>query len=171
MSGTAAPVVGLAAIFGRPRILAIDPGPTRSAYLELNGAGGIVEYGVHDNEELVEFLAATSVDRYDVVVIERVQSYGMPVGAEVFETVFWSGRFAQALSPAKVERMSRKTVATAICGSARAKDANVRQALIDRFGGKEAAIGLKKTPGPLYGVTGDVWSALAIALAYADGVR
>jgi len=54
-----------------------------------------------------------------------------------------------------------------LCGSARAKDTNIRQALIDRYGGS-AAIGKKAAPGPLYGVSKDVWSALAVAVTAAD---
>jgi hypothetical protein len=41
--------------------------------------------------------------------------------------------------------------------------------MIDRFGpGKEKAIGRKATPGPLYGVKKDIWSALAIACYHLD---
>ena len=39
----------------------------------------------------------------------------------------------------------RQEVKLHLCNSARAKDANIRQALIDRFGGKDKAIG-RKTP-------------------------
>ena len=64
----------------------------------------------------------------------------------------------------------RKDVKLHLCGSPRAKDSNIRQALIDRFGpGKEKAIGLKKTPGPLYGVKSHVWAALAVAVTHLDG--
>ena len=59
----------------------------------------------------------------------------------------------------------------ALCGSARAKDANVRQAIIDRFagvGGKAVAVGTKKTPGPLYGISNHKWSALALCLVWID---
>jgi hypothetical protein len=62
----------------------------------------------------------------------------------------------------------RREVKTNLCGSMKAKDGNVRQALIDRFGGKEKAIGKKKTPGPLYGFSADVWQALAVAITFAD---
>ena len=41
--------------------------------------------------------------------------------------------------------------------------------LLDRFGGS-SAIGLKRSPGPLYGVSKDVWSALAVAVTYADSL-
>ena len=104
----------------------------------------------------------------DVVAIEKVESYGMAVGAEVFDTVFWSGRFAEAASSATVVMLPRRVVKLTLCGDSRAKDANIRQALIDRFGGS-AAIGRKAAPGPLYGISRDVWSALAIAVTYTIG--
>jgi len=59
-----------------------------------------------------------------------------------------------------------------LCKNNRAKDANIRQALLDRFpatgGGKAPQIGTKKQPGPLYGVTSHLWSALAVAVTWAD---
>ena len=91
----------------------------------------------------------------------------MPVGREVFETVYWIGRFAQAAQPVEHTLVSRGAVKMHLCGSKRAKDSNIRQALIDRFGGS-AAIGRKADPGPLYGISGDVWSALAVAVTWYD---
>jgi hypothetical protein len=44
----------------------------------------------------------------------------------------------------------------------KAKDANIRQALIDKIGPQ----GTKKDPGPTYGISKDVWSALAIAVTH-----
>ena len=93
----------------------------------------------------------------------------MAVGAEVFRTVHWSGRFAEALHPTPVFLLPRKAVKIHLCNSLRAKDANIRQALLDRYGGKSAAVGRKAEPGPLYGVHADVWAALAVAVTYADG--
>jgi hypothetical protein len=56
-----------------------------------------------------------------------------------------------------------------LCGNTRAKDGNIRQALLDRFGpGKAIACGTKKQPGPLYGVSKDVWQALALAVTWSD---
>jgi hypothetical protein len=53
----------------------------------------------------------------------------------------------------------RNAVKLHICGTPRAKDPNIRQALIDKYG----APGTKKNPGPTYGVSSHLWSALAIA--------
>ncbi len=157
-----------------PTILAIDPGTDRSAWLVWTG-GGIFNFGHATNAELLE---ALRIHRGEaglvifgspaVVVIEQIESYGMAVGREVFETVHWSGRFTEAAHPIPVVQLPRRAVKLAICQDSRAKDSNIRQALIDRFGGS-AAKGTKASPGPLYGISGDVWSALAIAVTYADG--
>lgn len=145
-------------------ILAIDPGPTESAWC-LYENGKPFDWNKTPNEELIVKLGH-NVRPAEILVIEKVESFGMAVGAEVFETVFWSGRFAQKWGP-NFNRLGRKDVKLHLCGSMRAKDANIRQALIDRFGGP-AAIGKKKSPGPLFGISGDVWSALAVAVTWAE---
>jgi hypothetical protein len=154
--------------------LAIDPGPVQSAWLILGPHGGVRAFGIWPNERLRQLLRwsdLTELLSHDVdrIAIEKVESFGMAVGAEVFETVYWSGRFAEAFHPALVERVSRRAVKLHLCGSARAKDTNIRAALLDRYGpGKEKAVGTKAHPGPLYGVSKDVWSALAVAVTAAD---
>lgn len=152
------------------RILAIDPGPTESAYVVYNGER-VVAFDKIGNEGVCLFIEVEGRKHVDSrVVVEQIQSFGMAVGAEVFETVWWSGRFDQSAYDIGLARgrVTRKAVKMHLCGSMRAKDGNIRQALIDRYGGKEKAIGKKAKPGPLYGVSGDCWSALAVAVTYAD---
>jgi hypothetical protein len=57
-----------------------------------------------------------------------------------------------------------------LCNSSRAKDANVRQSLLDRYGStRQLGIGTKGRPGPLYGVTGHAWAgALAAGVAFVE---
>ena len=143
-------------------ILAIDPGSAQSAWLQFDGTrpGG---FGITANDVLVRALRTGGLP--DVVVIEKVESYGMAVGAEVFDTVLWAGRFAEAAHRVPVVLLPRRAVKLALCGDSRAKDANIRQALIDRFGGS-AAVGRKAAPGPAVRDRRDVWSALAIAVTY-----
>ncbi len=153
------------------RILAIDPGSEQSAWLiydsKIGGLTHKTNLGIVPNTELLaliwQFAGAN-----DAVVIEQVASYGMPVGAEVFETVYWTGRFAEACHGVPVHRVPRLKVKQAICHDSRANDATIRAALIDRFGGKERAIGRKASPGPLYGIHADLWAALAVAVTFAD---
>lgn len=110
------------------RLLALDPGTTRSAWIALDGRTlRPLGFGIEPNEGLVERLRAGR-EAFDLVVIEKVESFGMAVGEEVFETVFWSGRFAEAVVPVPVARLGRRAVKLAICGDSRAKDPNIRQA-------------------------------------------
>lgn len=155
-------------------IYAIDPGPEQSALVIFDPASQLIVVAVTEpNETILLRLASRVRSKADTLVLEQIASFGMPVGADVFETVFWSGRFAQVWNGYNFgmpwDRVKRHQVKTHLCHTQAAKDANIRQALIDRFGpGKERAIGTKKTPGPLYGIKGDEWSALAVALTWAD---
>ena len=102
-----------------------------------------------------------------------VECYGMPVGREVFRTVLWTGRIVEHYKAAGVPvyLVTRRQVKLHLCNSARAKDANVRQAILDRFagigGGKCPQVGTKSHPGPLYGVKSHLWAALGVALTFA----
>lgn len=92
------------------------------------------------------------------------------VGREVFETVFWTGRFFEAATRrgADVSRQARKAIKVHLCGTARAQDSNLRVALIDRFGGSVRAKGTKKAPGPLFGIKSHEWAALSLAVSWWD---
>lgn len=149
-------------------VLAIDPGTEKSAWVHLRHMDGVTDHGYDDNSVVLEMLEHCSVDD-TVLAVEMIASYGMSVGREVFETCVWIGRFVQAWG-GKYVLVYRRDVKMHLCGNNRAKDANVRQALIDRYGpGKEKAVGTKKRMGPLHGISGDQWSALAVAVTYIDG--
>ena len=147
------------------RILGIDPGTTKSGWVMFDGEH-VEECGVSVNKELLEKI---QWNKDTPLAIEMIASYGMPVGREVFETCVWIGRFVQAAySPDKVQLIYRKDVKLHLCGTPKAKDANIRQAVIDLFpktgDGAIPQIGTKKKRGPLYGVSTHVWPALAVAI-------
>jgi hypothetical protein len=154
-------------------ILAIDPGTVRSAWLAFDTTAGVPDlhhlFGINPNTELIEHLRGLPgwVPPITAVVIEQVVSYGMPIGETTIETIHWAGRFAEAAFPLPVYRVPRLAVRMALCHSGRAKDPNVRAALLDRFGG-DAAIGRKAAPGPLYGFKADLFAALGVAVTWAD---
>jgi hypothetical protein len=150
------------------RVLAIDPGTTDSAVvLYDNAARKVVGHDYVQNEKVFPIIRNSHFVEY--VIVEMVACYGMPVGAEIFETCVWIGRFlheAERLG-IKTDRIKRLKVKMALCHDSKANDANIRQAIIDLFGpGRERAIGTKKMPGPLYGISGDLWAALAVAIAW-----
>jgi len=128
----------------------------------------------------------------DVLVLELLRSYGNVVGATIIDTAEWGGRFIEAFG-GQFCRMTRKEVASRLCGTGRAGDKEVRQAVIDLYGGKDIAIGgprckrchgkgkvgrehlecprcggsgWEHPPGPLRDLSRDMWSALALTLAY-----
>ena len=151
------------------RILAIDPGTTESAWVLYDPEAHRVM--CHDIEPNGEVLNHARCGYADLLAVEMVQSFGMPVGAEVFETVLWTGRFVEAWG-GPWRKIYRKDVKLHLCQSLRAKDPNIRQAILDRFprtgGGKTPQVGTKAEPGPLYGFKSHLWSALAVALTAAE---
>jgi len=143
-------------------ILAIDPGPVASALVLLGPDRKILQRSIEGNEKVASILR-TGATRWcwPHVAIEMIASYGMPVGAEVFETCTWIGRFEEAyVHTDLMARYFRKDIKLHLCGSNRARDSNVRQALIDLLG----PAGVKKNPGPTYGIKKDMWAALAVAV-------
>ena len=158
----------------RNKIMAIDPGPSESAYVVVEHDGReITRVAMKDkvqNEALLNNIRmlANGCD----IAMEMVASYGMPVGREVFETCVWIGRFLQeaGVPPAGWERavVYRIEEKTALCHSAAARDSNIRQALVDRYapGAANSGKGTKKEPGFFYGFRADVWQAMAVAVAW-----
>ena len=151
-------------------IIAVDPGPTDSALVHLTD-GAPIEAWHGTNEAILDRLDADTDG--SMLAIEMIASYGMAVGASVFDTCVWIGRFVQRWTDNTGRGpllVYRKDVKLHLCGSSRAKDTNIRQAIVDRYGpSKAVAVGLKASPGPLYGVKSHAWAALGVALTVYDG--
>lgn len=149
-------------------ILAIDPGNTESGWVLFTGRA-VHSSGVMPNDEVLQRLRSDWRIVAHSLAIEMIASYGMAVGREVFETCVWIGRFQQAwLAPELVKLVYRKDVKLHLCHDSRAKDTNIRQALLDLFpragGGATPQVGTKGKPGPLYEVSSHAWPALAVAV-------
>lgn len=152
-------------------VLGIDPGTTESGWVLFDSDRRLHDSGVMKNADMLEAVSSgvglTAMP--DRAAIEMIASYGMPVGREVFETCVWIGRFQQAWSePEEVLLVYRRDVKLHLCGTSKAKDPNVRQALLDLFprtgGGATPQIGTRAQPGPLYGVSTHAWPALGVAV-------
>lgn len=158
-------------------ILAIDPGTTESAYVVIDEKCEPLQFGKVDNWVLRADLWDWGGVPYDQVAIEMVASYGMAVGAEVFETCVWIGRFAEAADnltdrPRRVEFVKRHPVKLHHCHSSKANDSNIRQALVDRFayGQPNHGKGTKSAPGFFFGFHSDIWQSYALAVYVADTI-
>lgn len=150
-------------------ILAIDPGNTHSGYALIEpGTCRPIQVGKIGNDEILVLIRHTS---YDQLSIEMIASYGMAVGKEVFDTCVWIGRFAQLHDDRVAEYADRtlvyrRDVKLHHCHTAKAKDSNITQALIDRFayGQPNRGKGTKAEPGWFYGFNADIWQAYALAV-------
>lgn len=127
-------------------ILAIDPGNIDSGYGLIDpDTGRPLQVGKIPNDELLELLLDLCVGdeasewrpHISRVAIELVASYGMAVGKDVFETCVWIGRFQQMVDvyarDLPCDLVYRRDIKLHHCQSPNAKDANIAQALIDRF--------------------------------------
>lgn len=153
-------------------ILALDVGTTHTGwvYVDVHPYStffAIRQFGKTENELLRDLLVKNCIiTEADCVAYEEFASYGMPIGVTTMQSILWNGRFIEiAASYGKTAYpVFRREVKMHLCNSVKAKDANVRQALIDKFGEP----GTKKNPGRLYGISADMWSALAIAVTFVE---
>lgn len=149
------------------KVLGVDPGPEQSGFVLWDG-GKILMSSIESNSSMADWiLHCRKVETTEAIVIEMVASFGMAVGASVFETCVWVGRFMQIgddLDYRIIRRVNRMQVKMHFCHSARAKDSNIRAALVDRFGEK----GTKHAPGLTYGLKAHLWSAFALAVMFTD---
>lgn len=157
-------------------ILGIDPGCAESGYVIVGRSGGVDSFGKEKNEDLLEIIDHPPCGFISSAVIEMVGNYGsgMPAGKTVFETAVWIGIYMEALREhnVPVTLIKRKTVVNHLCGTTRAKDGNVRQALVDKHDPAHAGMnhgkGTKDDPGLFYGFAKDAWQAYALVDTFLD---
>lgn len=169
--------MSVAAWWSEGPILAVDPGPEKSSWALWGPVAERVLQGADQvpNADLETLLAHRDnhpgLLNVRHLVVERPVVMGSKrVANDLVETAFWAGVFTGAW-PGDAERLTFKKVSIAITGDSGANEGYVKQALISRFApsgyGKEGK-GTVKAPGPFYGVTGHMWSAVAVAVAWCD---
>jgi hypothetical protein len=122
-----------------------------------------------------------------ILFIETIESMGLTVGESTLKTMQWVGRFREAWEgtgvlnggTGSVWLVSRGDEKIFLCGKKTYRDPNtgklrgvsdaeVNAAVRNKFpptgGGKRPTVGIKKQPGPLYGVKKHALSALAVVL-------
>ena len=180
-------------------ILAIDPGSEQSAVLRYDVVHHTVDCaGILKNMEVLEWLDATEGD---VLVVEDTKAYTIPKkkGGSFFPeelriTARWVGRFIERWG-GSYALVDRRRVKQLLCGVQAVGDPQIKDAILDRFGGRFHAVGGVRCrkckgkgwfgagrlvctecdgkqwlypPGPLTGIHDDLWAALAVAIAYCE---
>jgi hypothetical protein len=176
-------------------LLAIDPGTTESAYV-LYAAGEakpVIQAGHVDNELLRKMMLRGDFSRATLrLAIETMTFMGGSAGGDVFGTCIWIGRFQEVWNqvggssrliprawvkkrlcliepPAETQAKREKQIAEGLKRKRKwswtlAKDKHVRWALLNLIG----PTGTKSKPGPTYGLSKHLWSALGIAVTAHD---
>lgn len=148
-------------------ILAIDPGPTRCAFLVL-GDGQPELRGIDATDAVVRLVRDVSPGL--AVVIETIEPWHGVARPDALETMRSVGRLQEAAHRApSVSLLRRSDVlrALGITGLPRGRaQAACRLALIDRWGGGNPA----RRDHPLHGIHDDLWSALALAVVRHEGL-
>ena len=149
------------------KILALDPANVLTAFVVYDEDTKLIsDKGKVENAILLDRIRRNEFD-VDMMAVEMIACYGMSVGKTVFETCVWIGKFVEAWDNnvhKPFEFIYRLEVKMNLCHSAKAKDKNIRVALIDRMGEQ----GTKKNPGPTYGISADIWAALGVAVTSSD---
>lgn len=155
-------------------IFAIDPGNTQSGFAKFEMPNfKLCEFGKVDNNKLLKIIEQRDPFEAVTFAIEMIAAMGMPVGKDVFETCVWIGQFVHAIKPEPYDFIYRREEKIALCGSMKAKDSNIRQALIDRYAQFDfkSGKGTKKNPDTFYGVSKDVWQAIAVGVTYFEKLK
>ena len=153
-------------------ILGVDPGETHS---------GVVLFDTFLNQvvwardmtvaELEHHIEGGWLYRPDTIVCENIVPMGVPFSSNLRATCRTIDRAELIAEQLRITWVfvTRNEVKIVLCGRCKGvKDANVSCAVQERFGGRKAALGTKKEPGPLHGVSGHCWQALAAVLTAID---
>lgn len=156
-------------------IFSIDPGTVESAYTIIDSVTlKVRQSGKVDNQKMLgmikdlELFYMYGIDHF---VVEMVAGMGMRVGAEVFETAFWIGRFWEAMQfGIPKTKIYRKDEKSNLLGTQKGKDSDIISALVDRFTPDEPNFGKGTAShhGWFYGFAADIWQAYAVAVTYHD---
>lgn len=177
------------------RIIGIDPGPEKSGVIIIETGivcGRCLEIGwracrasatrLHGDEIAVSCATheengsllniVTQDQPFGACVIERPAARGQIAGKTTMNTAFWAGVFAGAMHDfTKTYTIRPNDIRATLAGKCNAPDVDIKAA-VSEFVGKPSwreAVGKKKAPGPLYGLSGShQWDALAAIFGLAS---
>ena len=156
-------------------VLGIDPGEKKSGVVLFDNIENRVLWAHEkDVQELERILQYGWNEMPDRIVCENIVPMGVPFSSNLRATCRHIDRLELIAEQRAIQWVfiTRNEVKVTLCGRCKGvKDANVSCAVQERFGGRKAALGTKKQPGPLHGVSGHCWQALAAVIAATDSSK
>lgn len=152
-------------------MIGIDPGPDHCGFVLYDWTHRKVldSDQAKPIDEVLRLITPSQWYGYPEVAIERFQSGGKVLSADSIRTIENVGKLWQKTLDGSMTAypLYRREVLKILDVSGEGtRDAMIRQRLIEMFGGSRAtAVGTAKKPGPLFGVVGHSWQALAVAVA------
>lgn len=157
-------------------VLAIDPGPVTSGVVILRRApsatgGFVIDYATAEleNPKVRLYVEACKKDgSVDGFAVESMMPYGARVGNETFDTLMFIGelKFLTRQLGREARLINRHGVKSHVCLTTKANDADLRDALLLKFGVTKKDAGKKGSP--LHGVKSHAWAALALAVTFLE---
>lgn len=164
------------------RVLAVDPGSEQSGYVAIDNENRPFRMGILDNQDfLYEFgelcsgVSGFAVERTNPYVMTTKDGHPY-VPKQLAQTWVFIGELKAYWDllgeGGEVAFVGRRDALKYVTGKgSRVGDKEMREGLIELYGGREVAVGLKKNPGPLYGVKSHIWAALGVAVTFNNTIK
>lgn len=171
------------------RILAIDPGTTKTAYCMMTEEPAVISAADVDNEIVLRLVEEGDYDQMTIECMEarNLSSAGQAIGKSTYETCIWIGRYIQAATRrnkpiTRIYRSEERSLLVPTkknklpplpAGIGNTTDAKIRASLIARFArhDKKNGKGTKNNKDMFYGFQGDMWAAFAVGVTFLDKQR
>ena len=138
------------------RILSLDPGSSKSALVTWDTEPTNIESHYESNENTLSRIRGVLQEGrvFDCMTIESPRPRGQLASSYLFDTIYWAGIFAYAfevwnepigLRP-EIHRIARQDAAREITGNNATTARQLKQGIIEYFGGDEIAVGGVKCP-------------------------
>lgn len=136
------------------RIIGIDPGTTRSAYVVYRG-GEFVDCGLEANALVAKKLIELRKDRNTILVLERIKCQGAMASDSVFATCAWSGIFLVNFGINRSYALGRRKVLSLLGISGGSTDLQVRTKVLEAGHGQGRFVK-------------DIWQAAGLVLGFLE---
>ena len=145
-------------------IIGVDPGPLKSGICGWNGYAPF--YPNYDlNDVIFTDVNSLHLDQEKLILAVEKPVCQRYSGSSVSETAVQAGIFIGIWKPKDYHLITRSKIRWHIGKVKKTNDSVIRRKLIERI---HPDYNLHHNPGPLIGITADIWQALAVAVTCFD---